>query len=158
MRSGFILPRIVSKLPTATANQASDRLNARCLVLDDGSTRVAIVVVDSCVLSGELLDEAKRRARQATGIPAERMLISVTHTHSAPAAMGILGTEADPKYPELLLPRLVEAIESANRRLAPARAGSAVVEDSEHTNCRRWILRPDRVGTDPFGRLGAIRR
>src|SRR5687768_15088909 len=70
------------------ATRANDPLYARALVLDDGSTRVAIVVVDSCMLARELLDEAKALASAATGIPTERMLISATHTHSAPAAMG----------------------------------------------------------------------
>src|SRR4051812_47185871 len=32
----------------ASATQVNDRLFARCLVLDDDATRVAIVVVDSC--------------------------------------------------------------------------------------------------------------
>ena len=134
-----------------TANQAFDRLFARGLVLDDGRTRLAVVVVDSCLLPAELLDEAKRQAAKATGIPTDRMLISATHTHSAPSAMGALGTDADPNYPAFLLPRLVEVIVSASGRMVPARAGWTAVEDFEHTNCRRWILRPDRIGTDPFG-------
>ena len=36
----------------------------------------------------ELLDSAKAMAEKATGIPASHMLISATHTHSAPAAAG----------------------------------------------------------------------
>src|SRR3954468_3473224 len=30
-----------------------DRLHARCLVLDDGTTRLAIVICDSCMISRE---------------------------------------------------------------------------------------------------------
>src|SRR5262249_58854232 len=41
------------------ANAAHDRVYARCLVLDDGATRVALCVVDSCMMPRELLDEAK---------------------------------------------------------------------------------------------------
>src|SRR4051812_46510987 len=44
------------------AMKANDWLHARALVLDDGATTVAIVVVDSCMLPRELLDEAKARA------------------------------------------------------------------------------------------------
>src|SRR5688500_3469302 len=39
------------------ANQASDTLHARCLVLDDGKLKLAICVVDSCLMPRDLLDE-----------------------------------------------------------------------------------------------------
>lgn len=131
--------------------KADGPLHARALVLDDGAKRVAIVVVDSCMLPRELLDDVKERASRTTGIPTDRMLISATHTHTAPAAMGCLGTNADPKYPGFLVPRIVSAIERAAGNLAPARVGWAVTDVPEHTRSRRWIRRPDRILQDPFG-------
>src|SRR5262245_50687073 len=68
-----------------TADKLTDPIHARCLVLDDGTARVAMVVVDSCMMPRDLLDEAKRTASRATGIPTSNMLISATHTHSAPS-------------------------------------------------------------------------
>jgi hypothetical protein len=99
----------------------------------------------------DLLDRAKEIAARRTRISAEHMLISATHTHSAPAAMGCLGTDADKDYADLLPVRIAEAIEQAARRVVPARAGWTAVDDFEHTHCRRWILRPDKIKTDPFG-------
>ncbi len=37
-----------------SAKRLNDPVRARCLVLDDGSTRLAIVVVDSCMMPREL--------------------------------------------------------------------------------------------------------
>ena len=71
----------------ATDNKVNDPLHARCLVLDDRVTRLAIVVVDSCMLPIDLCDEAKRLASEKTGIPINCILISATHSHSAPSAM-----------------------------------------------------------------------
>ena len=133
------------------ANQVTDRLHARCLVLDDGTKRLAIVVVDNCMMPRELLDEAKEQARRRTGIPTERMLISATHTHSGPAAMGCLGCRTDTNYTRILPGKIAEGIERAVQNLAPARVGWGVVDDPEHTHTRRWIYRSDQVGTDPFG-------
>ncbi len=146
------LPVIVcGSFQERTADSVHDPLHARCLVLDDGETRVAIVVVDNCLMPRSLLDEAKALASNATGIPTDRILISATHTHSAPSAMGALGSDADPQYTRFLPGRLARAIQAAVNNLATAKVGWAVVAAPEHTNCRRWILRPDKIRTDPFG-------
>ena len=41
------------------ASKLNDPIRARSLVLDDGMTRLAIVVVDSCMMPRELIDRAK---------------------------------------------------------------------------------------------------
>jgi Concanavalin A-like lectin/glucanases superfamily len=135
----------------ARAAKLNDPIRAKCLVLDDGSTRLAIVVVDSCMMPRELIDRAKAIAAEKTGIPADRMLISATHTHSAPSVMGALGTPPDVGYAASLPARIAAAIERAAANLEPARAGWVAVDDHEHTFCRRWIRRPDRMIDDPFG-------
>ncbi|HEV7282943.1 MAG TPA: LamG-like jellyroll fold domain-containing protein [Pirellulaceae bacterium] len=126
-------------------------LHARALVLDDGKERVAIVVVDSCMIPRQLLDEAKAAASGRTKIRPERMLISATHTHSAPSSMGCLGTDVDPNYVPYLREKLAEAIASAEKNLEPARIGFGSVDAAEFTAPRRWIRRSDRVAEDPFG-------
>lgn len=51
----------------------------------------------------------------------------------------------------MLPARLADAIEGAAQRMVAARAGWTTIDDFEHTHTRRWILRPDRIKTDPFG-------
>ena len=65
-----------------------DELHARCLVLDDGKTKLALVVCDLLGLSRSLSLEARRQIQAATGIPPENVMISGTHTHSAVSALG----------------------------------------------------------------------
>jgi hypothetical protein len=133
------------------ADTVIDRLHARCLVLDDGTTRLAIVVVDNLMMPRELIDDAKRRVEQATGIGADRILVSATHTHTAPSVMGALGTGVDPDYAPRLPGWIAESVAAAVKNLAPAKVGWAVGTAPEHTHCRRWIYRPDRMLVDPFG-------
>ena len=143
--------RVSGSFYERTTSQVKDRLHARCLVLDNGRERVAIVVVDNCVIPRDLLDQAKKLANKATGIPTDRMLMSATHTHSGPALDGLLGSDGNVKYRQWLPGQIAEAVRAAVANLAPARIGWAVVQDAEHTHCRRWIRRPDRIDTDPFG-------
>ncbi len=133
------------------AEEALDPLHARCLVLDDGAGQLAIVVVDSCLMDRALIDEAKERAEKLTGIPAGRMFVSATHTHSAPAAVGALGTEPDERYRAWLPGKIAEGIRKAQQNLAPAQVGWGVESLPELVQSRRWIARPDRIGEDPFG-------
>lgn len=129
----------------------ADYLHARCLVLDSRDERVAIVIVDSLALPRDLLDEIKIVIKSNTGIPPDHVLISATHTHSAPAAMNALGTIPDPRYRKLLLERIPQGVSRALRNLAPARIGWTVIQDTERTHTRRWIRRPDATDFDPFG-------
>ncbi len=146
------LPVLVNGgMRSRSADDVKAPLSAQAIVLDDGRERLAVVVVDSCMMPRTLLDEAKRRAAERTKIPANRMLISATHSHSAPSSMGCLGTPADPDYVQFLPGKLAEAVAAAEANLQPARAGWAVGDAAEFTALRRWIRRPDRVVDDPFG-------
>jgi hypothetical protein len=133
------------------ATGAADPLYARGLVLDDGTTKLAIVVVDACMMTRELIDAAKSLAAEATGIPTDRMLVSATHTHSSPSGMGCLGTPIDEEYAKFLRLQIAECIKLAAKRLVPARVGATSLDLWTHTHCRAWIRRPDRMLEDPFG-------
>ena len=133
------------------AEKAEDPLHARCLVLDDGAEQVAIVVVDSCVIGRELMDEAKRRVHEATGIRMDRVFMSATHTHSAPAVIGALNTDPDEKYIAFLPGRIAEGVRRAQANLVPANVGWGVGQLPELAMSRRWITRPDKMREDPFG-------
>jgi hypothetical protein len=135
-----------------TGTAARDRLHARCLVLDDGTTRLAIVIVDSCMMPRELLDRVKTLIAGETRIPTDRLLIAATHTHTAPAVMGCLGSGVDPHYTPFLERQLVQVVREAVKNLTPAKAGWAVVSADELTNNRQWVLRSDKVRNDPFGK------
>jgi len=136
----------------ASSDRVDDPLFARCLVLCDGKETLALVIVDSCAFSRTLCDEIKRLATRDTGIPANRILISATHTHTAPSTLDLcLGCGRDDAYVRFVPARVARAIAEAHANLRPAKLGFAAVDGSEFTNCRRWITRSDRMGTDPFG-------
>lgn len=146
------LPVIVNGgMTERTADKINDRLHARCLVLDDGKTQIAMVVVDSCMVPRQLCDEAKGLASRATGIPTSRMLISATHTHTAPSVHGCLGSDVDEEYARFLPPQIAKGIAEAHKRLEPARIGWAFGRDEKNVACRHWLMKPGVAPTNPFG-------
>ncbi len=146
------LPVLVNgNMSAVLADTVNDRLHARCLVLDDGTSQAAIVIVDSCMIPRDLLDDAKELASQATGIPTSRMLISSTHTHSAPSSYGCLGTDADPKYIKFLPPQIAKGIAQAHKNLAPARIGWGMGRDAKNVANRHWVMKPGVAPTNRFG-------
>lgn len=136
---------------SATAQQAHDRLYVRWLVLDDGQNRLALGLLDTCLIPVEFVDQVRRLAAERTGLKPDWIQLAATHTHSAPSLMRCLGTDPDPHYPSYALPRIVEGLQRAIDNLAPARIGWAVTSAPAHTHTRVWIWRPDRMLVDPFG-------
>ncbi|MBB5038916.1 PVC-type heme-binding CxxCH protein [Prosthecobacter dejongeii] len=132
--------------------RVDDPLHARALVLKSGSETVVICVVDSCMLPTDVCNDIKTLVTQQTGIAKNRILISSTHTHSAPGTMAMcLGTRKDAAYTAQMIPQVAAAITNAHARLRPAKAGWGAVDAHDYTHCRRWIRRSDKVGADPFG-------
>src|SRR5580765_4330279 len=79
---------IVGGFTPFPATYVHDELNARCLVLDDGSSKLVFVVCDNVAVPREVFDEARRLVEKETNIPPERLLFSATHTHSATSVRG----------------------------------------------------------------------
>ena len=59
-----------------------DRLYARAMVADDGSGAVAMISVDGCTVDNSVIPSIKERITALTEIPAERILVTYTHTHT----------------------------------------------------------------------------
>lgn len=135
------------------AKVVHDRLHARCLVLDDGKTRLAFAVVDSCMIPREVIDDAKRQASLATGIPISNLLVSATHTHTAPTVGGVFQSDPDADYQKFLATRVAAGIKKAHDRLVPAEAGWAVSKEPTQIFNRRWRMKPENIQANPFGRL-----
>jgi hypothetical protein len=61
-----------------------DPIFVRTLVLDNGSTRAALVAIDAGAIPGDLYEKVSTRAAAELEIPASQLLISASHTHSVP--------------------------------------------------------------------------
>ena len=139
------------------AQRVHDPIRVRALVLDDGTTAVALAVVDSMLMPQELIDEGKAAAAKRSGIPAERMLVSSTHTHTAPPASAKQGRPAEVAYRPKLVEGIAEAIVRAHAARRPAAVGAASHPVPEEVFNRRWYLRPGKMQPNPFGLYDVVK-
>lgn len=139
------------------AESAHDPLHARALVLEDGRAKMALVIIDSCMVRRENLDQAKAIASEATGIPVNRMLCAATHTHSAPYDFARYGTEPEKAYVTQLIKGIAESVIQADANLQAAELGYGSTMESSEVFNRRWFLDPADMPLNPFGEKDLVK-
>ncbi len=132
------------------ADRVHDPLHARCLALDDGKTRIAIVICDSLGIGRDEYELACELINQETEIPVENILMAATHTHSATRA------QSD-KYRPVLARGIADAVHSAVKNLEPARIGWGGVEEPSEVFNRRWYVSDPELKHNPFGGIDQVR-
>ncbi len=132
-----------SSRPEAT--HVHDELHARCLALDDGQAKLALVVCDLRHMSAEVAADAKQIIRQTTGIPPQCVVISATHTHTSSGAR-VEAPEGQPylDYGTFLARRIADGVLRAVNQLEPARIAWGVAEEPTQVFNRRWFLKASR--------------
>lgn len=131
-----------------------DELHARCLVLDDGNTTLAIVIIDNVKFPTEIHFPTKQLIEKKTGLPPENVLIAATHTHSAPSLRGtsyLKLNEPLDDYQMFVIRRIADGVQRAINHLEPARIGWGEGEVPQHVFNRRWLLQDRQTVTSPFG-------
>ena len=131
-----------------------DELHARCLVLDDGQTKLALVVCDLLGIHRIVSEEARRLIEEQHGIPKENVMISATHTHSATSALGEDRLAPDQKpneYQAFAARRIADGVTRALKNRRPAKLAFGSVDVPDHLFNRRWYMRPGTMPANPFG-------
>jgi len=106
-----------------------DRLYARAMVLENGTTSVALITVDAGSIPDVLWQTVSGQIEKELGIAPARVLLTATHTHSAGGPRGS-------NYSQ----NIVQAVRLANQNLAPARIGYGT--GLSFINVNRQIIDP----------------
>ncbi len=119
-----------------------DGLFAKAVVFDDGTTAVALVVIDSIGIQYDTACKIRTAASEKTtavSLPPERIVVASTHTHCSPDVIGIYGpdqthTGRDPAYLKLLVDTCADTVAKAAAGLEPATLVTA------ETECVGWAV------------------
>src|SRR5690625_192539 len=147
---------IVGNWGTPLANHIHDDLFSKCLVLDDGKTRLVYVLIDNVGVPQWVYDKAKDVLFEKTGIPKEQVLMAAVHNHSAVSAggqgrkrKGYSVNEPLDDYQKFLISRIVDGVLVAINRLEPAKIGWGSVDVPQFLFNRRYFMKEPVI--NPFG-------
>ena len=143
---------LAGSMTDRTATTISDELNVRSFVMDDGTNVLSISLVDCCMVLREIMDDAKARASDVTGIPTQHMLVAATHSHSAGTCANVFQSTPDPEYTDFVSRRISDGIIRAYQTREPARIGWASGAVPDEVFNRRWYLKEGTMPENPFGR------
>lgn len=142
------------QLRSGRSNYVHDRLFVRAVALENGNGRVVIALVDAIGVGREMADEAKAVAARKTGWKPEEMLVSGTHTHTAPKGGDSLPGRI--AYERKRRSGLAEAFVGAIESLQPAIVGYAKDAEPSEVYNRRWYLKPGTMGKNPFDQFDQV--
>jgi len=108
-----------------------DPTEARALILDNGTEKLALVSVDHLGFDHGMVDRIRASASAATQISPDHIFIMSSHTHSGggafmemlPLLANVLAGKFDLKIRALYEQRTAEAIIDANKTMKPVRIG-----------------------------------
>ncbi len=142
------------------ATHIHDELHARCLVLNDGETTLAIVICDNVGIPREVFDKAKEFMAAEAGIPATNVLCAATHTHSATTARGenkVVSSAQLTDYQAFLARRIADGVRRAVNQLEPAQIAFGAVDEPSQVFNRRWYVTDPDLLRNPFGGVDQVR-
>ena len=103
-----------------------DPLLAAALYLCNGDDAVLLVALDLIMLNTGFARQLRQRVAKSIGIPDARVLISCTHTHSAPVTIRYLPFEMppmDPDYMRFCADQIVATAVEAKQNAQPSELG-----------------------------------
>jgi len=102
-----------------------DSLYAKAVVISHGDSHIALVTVDCIGLMYPDVIRIRTKAAELSGFPAERIVVTSTHTHAGPDVVGIWGSDmahsgVDSVYMDFLVNTTAKQIQKAfeNRKIA----------------------------------------
>lgn len=112
-----------------------DPVFARCLVLENGPQKLAIVSCDLCIMERDLRDLAVSKVPKDLGLTSDNILVCATHTHAAQGGYSkfrfarIATGGYDPALVEDMATQMAQSVVEACKALKNAQVGWGTAQD-----------------------------
>ena len=123
------------------AEEIHDDLMAKAVVFHRSDKTVGLVACDLIELPRAVVDKAKARIEERTGIPPGHLILNATHAHTGPRHEG--------SYDDWLVEKIADTVQLAVARLVPAEATFGVGEENRLPYHRRFWMKDGKLRTNP---------
>jgi neutral ceramidase len=135
-----------------------DPLYAKCLVVENARERLAIIVVDVCIMHTDYMDSIKQKINEATGIEPTSILLAANHNHASGDVVGLLGGFADLAYYKSLAHSICTVVIQATKNLQVCKVGYMSTPIPEYVVCRRYIMQEGFEAPNPVtGKMDQVK-
>lgn len=140
--------------PDWHSDSVHDNLDVTAFAVSQSGETAILITASVGDLQTELSDEIRQKISEETGVPVNHILVSATHTHSAPNVSGAEGWgEVDREYVDsIFLPAVIKASAHAVSSLKSAEIAYSCVKSEVGINRREQM--PDgsiNFGQNPAG-------
>lgn len=126
----------------ATGKYEHEKIYARAVVFDNGTTRAALLAADTSDMYPAVWQEASAKIAAELNCPVENIILSATHSHSVGSPMGpAIGQAAQAAYMAGITNAFVEAVKQAKAQLQPALVGFG--KGAAYLNVNRDAVSPE---------------
>lgn len=163
---GFGISEITPSKPTPMAGYygvrystaTHDPLWAKATLLDDGTTKVAIIALDLISTNPWMVRETRKVIEEKLGIPPSNVMISASHSHTGPMLYDPderlrerFGNQTDEakQYMIGLPERIAQSVFDAAANLKNRTVSFAIGEEKQLAFNRRFFMKDGSVGWNP---------
>ena len=126
------------------------KLFASAMCVDDGQTPLLIVSCDVLMIMNDKCSSICKKASEATGVPANNIMVCATHTHGGPYTVDVFGSSADPEYLDQLESGIVESLQQAFQARKDSRLTISDGRLQGWAFNRRFLMSDGTVQTHPL--------
>ncbi len=123
------------------ATDVHDKLFAKALVLSDGESSTAIVILDMASADQKACELARTRIVKDLDIPYENIIISATHTHT--------GIRVNDENRDWMASKIYDAVKIASQRMVPVNIQYGTGEEDGLSFHRRFMMKDGTVKFNP---------
>lgn len=120
-------------------------------VTDSEGDTAIVIAADACWFDDELCEEIRSEIENKVGVPADNIIISALHQHSAPDMYNPKAPSGITYKDEVFIPGAVAAAEAAMENRAPATVQTATVETEGMNFVRHYVMSDGSYAGDNFG-------
>jgi len=125
-----------------------DRLYCRLIALEMGEKKLLFVQIDTCLVTADDAEKLKQEIACSSSFDMDNILVTTSHTHTAPALTDFFGAKKEQRYCDELFDKIISGVRELPT-FTPCSLQAGKIRTRGLSFNRRWVLDDGTVMTNP---------